>query len=124
MKNTVSKLLCIALILCMVMSFAACGLIQGLMYAGTYTLTSAEIGGQEFDASSLSYIGMDPDDCYIKLEADGTAEVNLFGEKADMEWEGNEIWLESDPDDKQEFEIDGKDLILAIGTEKRVFTKE
>ena len=120
MKNMITKLLCVAMVLCMVLSLSACG----FLVAGTYTLSGAEIQGEEYDADDLESLGLDPDECYIKLEADGTGEVNLFGDEMDIEWKDDEMWPEDDEDDIQEFEIDGKDLILEYEGEKLIFTKE
>lgn len=118
MKNTITKLLCVIMVLSMLFVFAACG------KAGTYVLSGAEIQGEEYDADDLDVLGLDPDDCYIELKSDGTGEVSLFGEEMDIEWEDDEMWPEDDEDDIQEFEIDGKDLILEYEGEKLIFTKE
>ena len=118
MKNTVTKLLCVLMVVAMVLTFAACG------KAGTYVLSEAKIDGEKYDADELEELGLDPDDCYVELNSDGTGEVCLFGEEVDIEWEDDEMWPEDDEDEVLEFEIDGKELTLEYEGEELIFTKE
>lgn len=118
MKNTITKLLCVAMVLCMLLTLAACG------NAGKYVLSAAKIDGEKYDADELEEIGLDPEDCYIELKADGTGEVSLFGDEEDIEWKGNEMWPEDDEDDVQEFDIDGKELTIEMDGQKLIFTKK
>jgi len=118
MKNTITKLLCVAMVLCMLLTFTACGV------AGTYVLSEAKINGEKYDLDEMEDLGIDPDDCYIELKSDGTGEVSLFGEETDIEWEDDEMWPEDDEDDVLEFEIDGDELILEMEGQELIFVKE
>jgi len=115
MKKLISCILCAALILSMALTFAGCGV------AGRYVLKEMSYGGVSLSAEDA---GIDPDDCYIELEANGTGTMCMDGEKNDMEWEDGEIWAVGEEDSKADFEIDDGELILEIEGIEMVFEKE
>ena len=71
-KNTL-KILCLALVVCCIMSLAACSLAFG-----KYTLSEASMGGMKINVAAL---GMDPDDCYLEMTPFGTAKFYMDGDK-------------------------------------------
>lgn len=115
MKKLISSILCAALILSMLLTLAGCG------NAGHYVLKEVSYGGITISAEEA---GLDPDDCYIDLKANGTAVMYMDGEENDMEWEDGEIWAVGEEDEKADFEIDDGELILEIEGMEMIFEKD
>ena len=118
MKSKAVKLLCLAAVLCMLLTFTACGT------AGTYVLSELEFSGIKYDADDLEELGLDAGDCYIKLNSDGTGTLCLFGECEAIQWEDDRFWLTGEEDDPVPFELDGSRLTIEYEGESLTFTKE
>ncbi len=118
MKNTLKKVLCLALVALMVLGLAACGDV------GKYELEYAVIDGNEYTVEDLAALGLDLDGSYIELEFGGKGEMELMGEESTFEWKDGEIWDEDDEDDVIEYEIDGDELSIEAEGVTFVFVKD
>lgn len=115
MKKIISRVLCIAMILSLLLTFAACGA------SGTYSLEKVSYGGVSLDAEAA---GFEDGKFYIELSSNGTAVMCFNGEKEDMEWEDGQIWAVDEPDGKVPFELDDDELIIEIEGVEMVFVKD
>lgn len=114
-KNTL-KILCLALVVCCIMSLAACSLAFG-----KYTLSEASMGGMKISVAAL---GMDPDDCYLEMTPFGTAKFCMDGEMMDMKYAGGKIWpVEEGEDDAVNFEVKGSEIVMEMDGVEMIFTK-
>jgi len=115
MKRIFSSILCAALVACMLLTLAGCGV------AGRYVLKEVSYGGISMDAEDA---GMDPDDCYIELKANGTGVMCMDGEEFDMEWKDGKIWPEDEKDEKVDFEVEDGELTIEAEGMEMVFEKD
>lgn len=115
MKRILSRILCMALMVCMLLTLAGCGV------AGRYVLKEMSYSGISLDAETA---GLSSDKCYIELKSDGTGVMSLNGKENDMEWKDGQIWIEGEEDNKVDFEIEDDALTLEIEGMKMIFEKE
>ena len=124
MKKIVRILLCLALIAGM-LSLAACGGSDDV--TGRYAISAMDMGGTEIDGAmldaSLTAMGIEREDMYIELKADGTGVMSVMGEVAQMEYKDGKIWPVESPDEKVDFEVDGNELTISIQGMSMTFTK-
>lgn len=109
------KILCTALIACLLLALTACGV------SGHYAIKEVSYGGLTVSAKDA---GLDADDNYIDMKANGTAVLSLDGDETDMEWKDGQIWAADEEDDKADFEIDDDELIIELNEMEMVFEKE
>lgn len=83
MKKTISRALCAALVLCILLTMAACG------QSGRYVLTKASYFGITVDASEL---GLNTEGVYIELKFNGTGVICGGGEEYAVGWDSDSIW--------------------------------
>lgn len=115
MKRTLSIVLCVALIVCMVLTMAGCGV------AGRYVLVELSYSGVSVSAEDA---GMDADNSYVELESDGTAVLCLDGDKTDMLWDDDQIWAAGKEDSKAALTVDDGVLTIEVDGIEMVFEKE
>lgn len=124
MKNTLKIALCLILVLSTALCLVACG---DDSITGKYTIYSVDDGtktikGDELE-TILSVIGITTDSMYIELNDDGTAEMSVFGETAEMAYADGKIWPTNNPDEKATFTVDGDKLTIEIEGSTMVFKK-
>ena len=115
MKKIISRILCVALVACMLLTLAGCGV------AGRYVLKEMSYGGISMDAETA---GVASGECYIELKANGTGVMCMNGEEADMKWKDGKIWAEGEEDSKVDFEVEDDELTIEIEGMKMIFEKE
>ena len=142
MSKLTTKLLCLALALCMVLGLAACGKASDkkddaekettatqqsdkteTKLAGTYVLSAAEYEGQTLGKEELDLIGLYDYECYIILEADGTGTLALEGDVDDICWNSQKLWSSADESDSMAFTVNGKTLSVELEGVTLSFTK-
>ncbi len=103
MKKNTLKLLCLAMVLCCVLSLAACSLAFG-----KYELASASMGGMTLNADMFAdYMG----ECYLEMTPFGTAKFAYGDEVLDMKYANGKIWPADEGEDEAvNFEIDGNKI--------------
>lgn len=125
MKKTLKLALCLILVLSTVLCMAACG---GKSIAGKYIIYSVDDGSQTIKGDDLdtilSAMGITVDSMYIQLNDDGTAEMSVFGETAEMAYEDGKIWPTETPDEKVAFTVEGDKLTLEAEGNTMVFRKQ
>ena len=109
------KIFCIALIACLLLALTACGV------SGHYTIKEVSYGGISVSAKDA---GLDTDDNYIDMKANGTAVLCMDGDETDMKWKDGQIWAEGEEDDKADFEVDHNELIIELDEMEMVFEKD
>ena len=128
MKKTMKLALCLILVLSTVLCMAACGGDDKDSIAGRYVVYSMDTEGMtikgETLTAALSAMGMSADDMYIQLNADGTGEMSVFGETAEMAYADGKIWSIDEPEEKVDFTVSGGKLTLEVEGNKMVFTKK
>lgn len=114
-KNTL-KILCLALVVCCIMSLAACSLAFG-----KYELDSASAGGMTLTAEMFKdYMG----ECYIEMTPFGTAKFCMDGELMDMKYGNGKIWpVEEGEDEAVNFEVKGSEIIMEMDGMELIFKK-
>ena len=118
MKKFVKAGLGLCLIVCLMVSLAACGEITG-----RYDLVSMSNGTDMMDADDVRSITGFDGDLYIELFEDGTAVMSMFGTTTDLEYDDNYLWPVSDKEDTMSYRIEGSSLILEEEGVKVIFKK-
>ncbi len=121
MKKTLRMILATVLVLSLVLCLAACG-DKGVDISGKYTLVSMEAEGMTVEGEMLESI-LGEMDMYVKLNRDGTGEMSVMGETAEMEYKNGKIWPVEEPDEKVDFTVEDGKLTLEVEGAKMVFQK-
>ncbi|MBE6980761.1 MAG: hypothetical protein E7437_00380 [Ruminococcaceae bacterium] len=128
MKKTLKLALCLVLVLCTCLCMVACGGDDEGSIAGKYVIYSMDDGSQTIKGDDLNTIlsamGLTNESMYIELNADGTAEMSVFGETAEMAYAAGKIWPVDEPDDKADFSVKDSKLTIEIEDTTMVFTKK
>lgn len=119
MKKSVKMILCIALVLSMLLCFAACG---GSDIAGKYTLTSLTSDGTTLDLAAIQQV-LGGDLFYVELKADGTGTMNMAGEVVAMSWANGQMWAVGEEDVKIPFTVEDGVLTMEQDGQTLVFEK-
>ena len=116
MKKNILKVFCMALVLCCLLSLAACG-----ASLGKYTLVGAQMDEMTLSAEML---GEAAKDCYLELTSGSTAKFSLNGEVLDMEYADGKIWPAAEGKDAAVgFKVDGNKLYMEQDGIQMVFEK-
>ena len=92
MKKFMRGMLCLMLVLCMMMCFAACDEEKrDKSIAGTYYFLEMTIDGETYDREMMEEIGMDYKDMYIKFNKDGTGKLVTDDSTEEFEWDDEVI---------------------------------
>ena len=115
MKKTISRILCAAMLLSLLLTLAACGV------SGKYVLKKVSYAGISMDADT---VGFESEKFYIELFSNGTAVMCYNGETEDMEWKDGQLWSVDDKDSKVDFTLEDDELIIELEDVEMVFVKE
>ncbi len=117
MKRILSMLL-VVLMTCSLL--AACG--KG-SEAGTYNMVSMTLGDSTVTAEDLAALGMPADGIYVKLNGDGTGEMNAGEETVEIRYDNSKLWPVEEPDEKIDYTLKGKTLTVSDDETVMVFEK-
>ena len=116
MKKNTLRILCLAMVLCCILSLAACSLAFG-----KYELDSASMGGMSLSADMFAeYMG----ECYIEMSPFGTAKLTYGGETMDMKYADGKIWpVEEGEEEAVNLEVKGNTITMEMDGMELVFKK-
>ncbi len=120
------RIICLMLVvLSMFTLLAACGGGKGgnASEAGTYNLVSMTMGDTTVDLEALTAMGMPAGGIYVKLNGDGTGEMNVGTETMEICYENGKLWPVDEPDEPVSYTISGKTLTMSEDGTTMVFEK-
>jgi hypothetical protein len=114
-KNTL-RILCLAMVLCCILSLAACSLAFG-----KYELDSASMGGMTLTAEMFKeYMG----ECYVEMTPFGTAKFAYGDEVLDMKYANGKIWpVEEGEEEAVNFKVEGNKISMEMDGMELIFKK-
>lgn len=127
MKQT-TKLLCLVLVLCVSLGFAACKKDAAAQTpalptdtASIYYLSGVSYGEHVYTTDQL--LISDPTECYIFFDLDGYGVLCIDTFETYFQYAGGQLWEELDPETKTNYMVQGDSLTLEKDGYKMVFTK-
>ena len=114
-KNTL-RILCLAMVLCCILSLAACSLAFG-----KYELDSASMGGMTLTAEMFKeYMG----ECSVEMTPFGTAKFAYGDEVLDMKYANGKIWpVEEGEEEAVNFKVEGNKISMEMDGMELIFKK-
>lgn len=116
MRKNILRILCLAMVLCCILSLAACSLAFG-----KYELDSASAGGMTLTAEMFKeYMG----ECYIEMTPFGTAKFAYGDEVLDMKYANGKIWpVEEGEEEAVNFKVEGLTITMEMDGMELIFKK-
>ena len=129
MKHSAKRLMCIALVLCALLSFGACKKnaapqVPAAVPANTasiYYLSGVSYGEEVYTADQL--LISDPAETYIFFDGNGFGILCIDTFEEYFEYADGQLWYELDPETKVNYSVSGNALTLEQDGYKIVFTK-
>ena len=122
MISTVKKITGSVIACLFIFSLSSCGFMKKSQIVGTYDLVSATGNGvsiTESQMDTMKALGMT---ATIEVRDDGTATMDLFGEKMELTYNLNKMVFSSNGSDAK-FTFDGTEIAFSEDGTSLVFTK-
>lgn len=122
MISTVKKITGIVIACLFIFSLSSCGFMKKSQIVGTYDLVSATGNGvsiTESQMDTMKALGMT---ATLEVRDDGTATMDLFGEKMELTYNLNKMVFSSNGSDAK-FTFDGTEIAFSEDGTSLVFTK-
>lgn len=121
MKKTVKILLCVALILSLTLTLAAC------VMPGRYNLAGMGVMGKTLSGDALdmalSLAGNSREDYYIEFGLFGSGTLVSPDETLEFEYENNRLWAKDDPGDVYDFTVEDGVVTITVNLVELSFEK-